>query len=164
MKACIECGKKIKEQLKNRAKYCSPKCRAKSANERRKEYIANWQREKNLKEAKEQGEEKIQCLVCGLWFKRIGRHVYNSHKTTAREYRRLNGLDVKRGIMTERSRAVMGEHTKRNGTIKNLKKGKKNQFKKGQKGVGVYERSEQTKERLRKQGLMLAKISRRNKK
>jgi hypothetical protein len=67
------------------------------------------------------------------------------------------GLDVKRGIVPEWYRELKGEEALDNGTWKNLKEGKKFWFNKGSKTAGRYERSNQTQERLRKQGLKIGK-------
>ena len=68
---------------------------------------------------------------------------------TAREYRKQCGFDVKRGQLTEHGREVMREHVFANRTVENLKKGKKYWFYKGQDGIGRYQRSAQTMERLK---------------
>lgn len=161
MKKCIICKTKFPDPKYNaaNAKYCSPKCRVRFYNIKYRKKHADWQRERNWKKAKEPSEDKIQCAICGLWFKRVVRHANIIHKTTKKEYKEYCGLDVKRGILTEKDRKLMRDHTKTNGTIKNLKAGKKNWFKKGQPGVGVYKRSDQTMQRLREQGKRIGALS-----
>jgi hypothetical protein len=70
---------------------------------------------------------------------------------TAREYRIMFGLDYKTGKMTlsDKLRALYAEQALSNKTYKNLKAGDKFHFVKGDKQAGRYERSEQTKERLK---------------
>lgn len=93
----------------------------------------------------------IKCEICGRHYKRVGRHVFNTHKMTAREYRKEYGFDVKKGQLLPEDRDIMREHTKSNGTIGNLKNGKVYWFKKGDHRAGRYERSEQTLNRLKEQ-------------
>lgn len=97
----------------------------------------------------------MKCLVCGKKFARVCTHVRQAHDMTAREYKEYYGLDVKRGLLSEEDRAVMREHTKSNGTVKNLQKGEKYRFKKGE--TLNYERSEQTKKRLKEHWSKVAK-------
>ena len=85
---------------------------------------------------------KIKCLECGKYYKRVCRHVNQVHGLTAREYKELHGLDVKRGLLTTADRETMAEHTTQNGTINNLQKGAKYRFVKGHKYN--YKRSKQT--------------------
>lgn len=91
--------------------------------------------------------EKIKCLICGLSFKRVCSHVRLAHGVSAREYKEEFGLDVRRGIMTDAGRAVMREHAYRNHERLKLA-GVNTRFKKGQKDLGKFKRSEQTLERL----------------
>jgi hypothetical protein len=75
-----------------------------------------------------------------------------------RDYKKHFGLDTKRG----RTAGVYRElKRKTNRNIKNLKLGKKYRFKKGDR-VGLYTRSEETKQRLIAQGKKIgAKYGRR---
>ncbi len=93
-------------------------------------------------------KEKIQCLICGEWFRQVGSHVVQRHGMTAREYRAKYGLDVKKGQLPKDLKELYGKQALENGTYKNLESGKKFRFKKGDK-VGIYKRSEQTLKRLR---------------
>ena len=101
---------------------------------------------------------KIQCLICGKFFRRVCRHAQQTHGVTAREYKEEFGLDVKKGILTRADREHMEEKTRSNGTIKNLKAGEEFRFEKGV--SNNYTRSPQTVERLRKQGKMLPRNGR----
>jgi hypothetical protein len=69
---------------------------------------------------------------------------------TAREYREFFDLEVKKGLLTPELRDLYGKQAIENGTWKNLKKGRKYRFKKGQRGVGKYKRSHITMARLKK--------------
>lgn len=94
----------------------------------------------------------IQCLECGKRFVRPLSHVWQVHGLSAREYKELHGLDVKKGIASEAYKEIMREHTNANRAkvIEQnlLKHGKRSRFKKGDQSLGKYERSEQTKKRL----------------
>lgn len=97
--------------------------------------------------------KKIKCLECGKSFLRPCSHVWQVHGLSARDYKALHGLDVRRGIATEEYRDRMREHVVKNYkkvVEKNLiKNGIKSRFKKGDHTAGVYERSNQTLTRIR---------------
>lgn len=93
-------------------------------------------------------DSKLKCLECGKLFVRPLSHVWQVHGLSALEYKKLHGLDTKRGIATEEYRERMRELVFSNGTIENLKKGAKYRFKKGE--INNYARSEQTQARLKK--------------
>ena len=72
----------------------------------------------------------------------VGSHVFNQHQMLAREYREYFGLEVKRGTVPDWYRKEKGDTAIQNETYKNiLTAGEKFRFKKGQEGVGVYDRS-----------------------
>lgn len=96
--------------------------------------------------------EKIQCDICGKWYKQVGSHIWNTHKITAKEYRKKYGYDTKKGQLPPNYKKLKAKQAIERGGYKNLKKGKKYWFKKGQKNIGTYERSEQTMERLKNIG------------
>lgn len=141
---CIKCQKEIPPKRNaNNVKYCV-ECRGKVkyrvSKEAQREY---WYNRRLL-----DGKEKIQCKICGKWYRQVGTHITQVHGMTAREYREEFGFDVKRGQLPKDLREVKAEHAKENGTINNLKKGEKFWFKKGDK-VGNYQRSQQTLDRLK---------------
>lgn len=140
---CLICKKEIikKNNKCNNQKYCSIKCRYIKYRDR----VNEWQRNRLGQKA----DNQIQCLICGKWYRQVGTHIIQIHKITAREYREEYGFDVKRGQLPEDLRELKKKQVFENGTVENLKKGKINWFKKGQKGVGIYKRSEQTMERLK---------------
>lgn len=139
---CIVCGSQLGYRQR---KYCSKKCKNKYYNAKYKDYIYRW----NEIKRGEYADNKIQCLICGRWYVQVGTHVWYKHKMTARQYREMYKLEVKKGIVPKWYRELKGNQALKNETYKNLKAGKKYWFKKGQKDLGKYERSEITMERLR---------------
>jgi len=147
-KLCAFCKKPIlaKPNAHN-VKFCSVKCRNKALYIRKggAEFQRNYYRE--IRE--HDGKPKIKCEICGKWFRQVGSHIVQMHGTTAREYRKAYGFDVKRGQLPEDFRELKAEQAIECGGVKNLKAGKQFWFKKGQKGIGIYKRSKQTMERLK---------------
>ena len=131
--------------------YCSKECRSKVYNGRYSAKYTEWQRQKRDRIASIPSEDKCQCLVCGKWYVQVCSHAYVKHGMTGREYREYFKLEVKRGVTPEWYRKMKGEQAMDNQTWKNLEKGAKFRFKKGQEGIGVYERSPITIERLKEQ-------------
>jgi len=140
---CKICGKTFK-RTSNSQKYCSIKCRNKQYLPR----VTEWHRQKRKKVASTPAENKLQCIICGGWYRQVSNHIYYAHKMTAREFRKKYGFDIKRGHLPEDLRELKSKYVFENGTVENLKVGAKYRYKKGQVGVGVYERSEETLERL----------------
>ena len=131
----------------NNQQYCNKKCRNKRTYLKRGG--AEAQRAYLDKRRALDTREKIQCLICGKWYRQVGTHIVLMHGITAREYREEYGFDIKRGQLPKDLRELKGGQVFENKTVENLKQGKKFWFKKGQKGVGVYKRSKQTMERLK---------------
>lgn len=151
-KTCKICGGPL-PSVRHRT-FCSPNCRNKYYYRKYRErygdeHYNRRQREYLYKKFKDDGKEKIQCRICGKWFRQVGSHVYWTHKMTARDYREFYSFDVKRGQLPEDLRQLKAEQVFENGTVKNLKAGRQFWFKKGQEGVGVYKRSAETMERLK---------------
>ena len=146
---CKICGKPL-PNARYRT-FCSTKCRNKSNNLKQKEsgYNIKWQRDRRDKVAEAPSDKKCQCLICGKWYVQVGSHVVSVHKMLAREYREQFELEVKRGVTPEWYRKLKGDQAIDNETYKNLLAGAKFRFKKGQKGVGVYQRSPITLDRLK---------------
>lgn len=130
--------------------FCSTSCRNKSYNVKNTAYQKDWQREKRDKEASIPSKDKCQCLICGKWYVQVCSHVQAIHGMTGREYREYFELEVKKGVTPAWYKKLKGDQALDNETYKNLAKGAKFRFKKGQKGVGVYKRSPVTIERLSK--------------
>lgn len=144
MKVCEYCNKKYTPNS-NHQKYCS-ECKYIATRERKRGREKEWQR----RQRGEYKKGKIQCQICGRWYRQLGTHVSSTHKMRAREYRERFGLDVKTGksTLSEDLRRLYGEQAKENGTWKNLKNGKRYWFKPNDPRAGRYERSEETLERM----------------
>lgn len=128
-KDCKICGKPIKE--KRFRTYCSKQCRNKANTIKYKDYRSIWQREGYDRKSAVPSDKKKQCGICGHWYVQVGSHVVLRHGMTAREYREQMNLPLKRGIVPAWYRKMKAQQCKENGTIKNLKKGKANWYKKG---------------------------------
>lgn len=146
---CKICGKPL-PNARYRT-YCSAECRNKRNNAKQKEagYNTKYQKTRRDKIASVPDDRKCQCLICGKWYVQVGTHVRQVHGMSAREYREYFNLEVKKGTTPEWFRKVKGDIALENGTYKNLEKGSEFRFKKGQEGVGVYERSPITIDRLK---------------
>ena len=94
-------------------------------------------------------EKKVQCLICKRWYILVRFRCCSTARYLLREYREDYELEVKRGIVPKWYRELKGQQALENGTVENLKKGKKYWFKKGQEGLGKYKRSPITLERLK---------------
>lgn len=124
-KTCKICGQPITE---NRYRtYCSAKCRNQRNYKKYYIYQQEWSRNKRGGYS----PNKKKCIICGKWYRQVGSHITQRHGMTAREYRELYNLPVKRGILPPDLRELKGEQAKENGTYNNLKAGKKYRYKKG---------------------------------
>jgi hypothetical protein len=146
IKNCKKCGK-VFTATSNSQKFCSQLCRNRTYYDNRGG--AEYQREYLYKKSLKNGKHKIQCHICGKWYRQVGTHIVQTHKITARQYREEYGFDVKRGQLPNDLRERKARHVFMNKTVNNLKSGKKFWFKRGQEGIGVYKRSQQTLERLK---------------
>jgi hypothetical protein len=100
----------------------------------------------------------LKCLECGKLFVRPLSHVWQVHKLSAREYKELHGLDVKKGIATDEYKERMRHHALTNGTADNLKRvGIASRFVEGQ--SRNYKRSEQTMTRLKAHWLKVSNLN-----
>ena len=131
--------------------FCSKKCRVYDINQRHRAFQTEWHRKKRNAEALIPSKDKIQCLLCGRWYRQVGSHICQVHKMTARDYRAMVGFDVKRGQLPDDLRQLYREQVFENKTVKNLKAGRRFWFVKGDPRAGIYRRSAQTLERLRTQ-------------
>ena len=143
---CKVCGSSLPKRFRT---YCSTKCRTHAINQRHAKKQRIWQRKRKDKLAVEPSKDKIQCLICNRWYTQICSHVFQRHKITARKYKVMFGLDVKRGLIPKKLLEIKRQHVFKNNTVKNLKKGKPNRFKKNDPCAGIYPRSAQTLERLK---------------
>lgn len=140
---CIVYGEPIR--TKRCRSYCSSQCRNKFYNKKYRKQQQQWATNKRA----EYAPDKIRCLICGKWYYQVGTHIWYKHKMTCREYRIMQGLDVKRGLLPSFLRELKAKQVFENGTVHNLKAGEHFWFKMGDKQAGRYERSEQTMQRLK---------------
>jgi len=125
---------------------------------RRPTYSRDIQRKYREKSASP-NPDKLPCAVCGKYYKRPIHHAWQRHGVNKREYKESAGLDVKRGVITPEARERMAEHVRTNGTINNLQAGAPHRWTKDN-PPPAYERSPETMERLRIQGLKIAELTR----
>ena len=141
---CKICERNI-DHLNKRHSYCSDMCREEG---RKIAYTKN----NNKRSGMEPSEDTIQCLVCDKYYRQVGSHITQKHNMTAREYREIYGLEVKRGLTKGSYRELKAEQARESGVIEPnlLEAGKATRFKKGQEGIGVYDRAEATLEKIRR--------------
>jgi len=93
-------------------------------------------------------EGKPICEICGLAFDRLMAHVRQIHDMSAKEYKVAHGLDVGKGICSDKSRQLSRDKVFKNYdkvVAQNLlKNGQKTRFKAGDKGRTKDKVSEQT--------------------
>lgn len=127
---CLVCSKPTNKKARQRS-YCSKKCRDTFLN---KKYYWTGGRERdqlNRKKRATESPDRVKCGLCGLWFRKVGSHARMGHKMTARAYREQLNLPVKRGILRNTVRKELADTARANKTDKNLLKGSKNRYKKG---------------------------------
>jgi len=86
---------------------------------------------------------------CGTWCKDLARHITRHHKITAREYKKMFGLNYNTSLISEATKEKLRAAVQQHKTYVNLEKGRKYQFKKGDNTIQKYKRSEESKARLR---------------
>ena len=90
------------------------------------------------------------CEICGQWYKGLGYHIARAHKMTVREYNKTFGFDLKQVFLSKEFKKKKRDNILRTGVYKNLEKGQRDRYTKKQGPTEPnYERSEQTKQRLR---------------
>ena len=138
----------------NNKKYCCADCQLihyKVVNAER--IKANADRKNHERWNKyEVGKEK--CVICeaegvDAWYWAVCHHASHRHKVGEREYKKLIGADHKKGRIPPHLKRLKARQVFENGTVKNLTKGKHMRYKKGDKRAGNYERSLETKLRLK---------------
>jgi len=96
---CLYCKKYIDttDPHANNVKYCSKKCRWKAY------YIVHKDKHTAYHNARydQPWVGKIQCAICGRYYKRVCSHVYQRHDMTTREYKEYLWLDVGKWIISE---------------------------------------------------------------
>lgn len=98
-----------------------------------------------------------QCIICKLYFRAVCHHAWQVHELSEAEYKKMAGVDHKKGIIPTELKAIKRDHVFENGTVENLKKGAKRRYVKGDTRAGRYDRSPETKARLHLQGLKIAR-------
>lgn len=129
---CKICGTKIDRPSRYRT-FCSKKCRNKFHN---KKHYPHRNKLAQFKRA-EYRPGKLKCMICGGWYVQVGSHIVQKHKITAREYREIMNLPVKRGVVPSWFRKLKGDQALKNKTFLNLKSGKKHWFKKNDKRATI---------------------------
>jgi hypothetical protein len=120
---CKFCKKQFTKKSWRAQKYCSIKCRNKRNSQKSKVYNKEWARKKRA----EYAPGKLQCIICDGWYVQVGTHVIQRHKKflTAKQYKEYFDLPIKKGITPKWYKELKAEICKNNGTIKNMKGGKK---------------------------------------
>lgn len=65
-------------------------------------------------------DDKVQCHICGHWFRSLGPHVQKAHGWTADDYREEFGLDRGQGLICEGTRQRLRDLNKELGNWKHL--------------------------------------------
>ncbi len=65
-------------------------------------------------------EDKVQCHICGRWFRSVASHVNKSHGWSADDYREEFGLNKGQSLICEGTREKLSILNKRLGTWKHL--------------------------------------------
>ena len=60
--------------------------------------------------------DRIQCLLCGKWFKRLPTHLKAIHEMTSDEYKEMYGLPWKRGLCSKDHSLKLSENLKKRHT------------------------------------------------
>jgi hypothetical protein len=78
-------------------------------------------------------KDKIQCKICGLWYKKPLGHVFQRHGMDARQYKIKFGYPIKKGIVGKKLHNRFVEMGKENPSwrVNLLIKGRKYRFKIG---------------------------------
>lgn len=145
MKNCKKCHKNFtpKPQAHN-VKFCSVACREKHYDEtmvcRQKEYVDARNHEKWNKFA----PGKFQCPFCSGWYRALLHHVWQRHDMSESEYKKRFGYNHSTTFITQELKEIKREKVFENGTVKNLTKGAKTRYVKGDKRAGRYERRPET--------------------
>lgn len=121
---CAICGGSLPPRFRT---YCSTACRNKRNNQKNYKYQRQW----GLAKRGEYQEYKLQCLLCGQWYIQVGQHVIQTHKEALIEYK--DGFKIPRGhgIIPEWLKSIKHDAVFENETVKNLTKGAKMRYFKG---------------------------------
>lgn len=91
------------------------------------------------------------CHLCGQWTRGLGYHIWHQHKMTSREYKKMFGLDLKQSLLGTKEKLNRRNKTLQNKTYLNLANGEaqRQKVKRGIIKLASYDRSEQTKQRIK---------------
>ena len=151
---CKQCGTTIvKSSPKaNNLKYCSKKCYNIYIYAHKKARGIDSNLQSKIRTA-QYAEGKIQCAICKGWYIKLCAHTVQAHGVTASEYKKEQRLDSIKGLVHKDHHKKLSELVKKHPTViqENLVEGgKATRFKKGDKTLGNYQRSEQTLKRLKR--------------
>ena len=121
-KTCLQCDGPIK--TKRFRIFCSGECRMLYHSRKHAKQSAQWLRDKQDRLALIASPDKVKCLVCNRWYVQVGTHIRQRHGMSARQYRELYDLPVKRGILPTWFRIVKASQVTKK-ALSNLKQGKK---------------------------------------
>ncbi len=65
-------------------------------------------------------EDKVQCHICGKWFRGLNTHVFRTHGWTADEYREEFGLNRGQPLICQGTREILSQLNKKLGNWKHL--------------------------------------------
>lgn len=103
------------------------------------------------------------CHICGKPFPKLGAHIWNGHRIRTRDYCKIFGLDVKKGICSkefkEKMRALNAEHYDIVVRKNLLESGAKTRYASGSQGRTKDMMSEQTRRRVAELGHKTGRIN-----
>jgi len=102
--------------------------------------------------------DKLQCHMCGKWFKGLNIHIFRKHKIKAKNYKRLFGLPLSYGLVSRSTSTKMSKNGQAN--VKYLK-GKRNPTKAGNSKTWENDYMRKSKSFLNQHGACNEQIERR---
>lgn len=151
MRKCRFCGKLIKRPIKG---YCVS-CYQYFIMHKYDTWCPSKYGELNRVEQKESPQYNWPvCHICGKAFAKLQQHIWYAHNMTKNEYCDTYGLDHNINMTSTEYHEKMRQYAYDNNMDDQLRKiGKNTQFTKGR--SNTYERSYQTKQRLREHGIKI---------
>ena len=112
---CMVCSGLIDRSKNKRLRsFCSILCRNKHYKGLYKPQRAELQRKRQDTKALKPSHNKLKCAICNRYYRKVGAHIVQRHKLTARQYREAYDLPVKRGILTNSEREKLAILVKQN--------------------------------------------------
>ena len=65
-------------------------------------------------------EDKVECHICGRWYRRLGKHIQPIHGLTPEEYKEEFGLNRRQSLACEGERRKLSELNKKHGNWRHL--------------------------------------------